>query len=179
LLTAGSLWLAAPPDARAESRMFTVQETKRGAAPLGREPRLDRGDWSKPRPKSQETTRTFVIQETRKVAPPPVASQGSGIVGLDMLIQHNRYPVVQYVFRHTPAEKAGMRPGDTIVAVDGRQTLGKTRAQVDWMISDAPGDVVAFTVVRGGEMRQFEVTVMALSEVPPMIKPSFSALYPE
>lgn len=156
----------------AESPLFTIQETKRGQAPRSiQQPQLDLSDMPK-----KSAPKTFVIQETKQ-APRPVA-QGPGIVGLDMLIQADRYPVVQYVFRQTPAAQAGMRPGDTIVAVDGRQTIGRSRAQVDQMISDVPGDIVTFTVVRDGEMREFRLTVMALEDVPAPVKPNFFALYP-
>lgn len=109
------------------------------------------------------STPLFTIQETRKRA---AKSAGPGIVGIDMLISGGRYPVVQMVFPGTPAWDQGLQAGDTIVAVDGVQTVGKTRSQIDIMISDRPGDVVVFTVARATELKQITVTVASPADLP-------------
>jgi len=136
----------------ADPKGLTIQIKKQGFAPppagvAGKTPKLE-GRVERKLPASA------IYQEE------PVT--GPGIVGLDMLIQRDRYPVIQAVFQGTPAYARDMRPGDAIIAVNGIQTLGKSRETIDAMISDVPGEVVNFTVAREHLMLDIPVTVMAL-----------------
>lgn len=129
--------------------MFTIQETKRQYVPSAKD-----GTFQKETPKS-----------------------GHGVVGLDMLVHPDRYPVIQAVFRGTPAQKAGMLPGDTIVSVNGTQAIGKSLKQVDLMISDRPGDAVQFIILRDGELKPFKLTVAAIEDVSAAAKREFSSMF--
>jgi membrane-associated protease RseP (regulator of RpoE activity) len=64
----------------------------------------------------------------------------------------------------SPAAAAGLRPGDTIVAVEGR-TLDPTAYDSWAVVQDAirshPGDPVALTVERDGQRRDLTVTPIA------------------
>lgn len=133
-----------------------------------------------------ETQPVFTIQETRRHYASPGRSAeldtsrqksgGHGIVGIDILIHPDRYPVIQSVFRGTPAQKAGLLPGDTIIAINGVQTVDKSRSTVDRMISDQPGDWVDFTIERDGEIKRTRLTVMALEDLAANLRASFEAV---
>jgi hypothetical protein len=133
-----------------------------------------------------ETQPDFTIQETRRhYAPSPSSAEldatrpksgGHGIVGIDILIHPDRYPVIQAVFPGTPAQKAGLLPGDTIVAVNGIQTVDKSRSAVDRMISDRPGARVDFTIARHGEIRHISLAVMALEDLAAGLRTGFEAI---
>lgn len=50
----------------------------------------------------------------------------------------------------SPAEKAGVRPGDLVKTVDGRHTHGLTAPVAHRMLRGAPGSVVKLTLIRRG-----------------------------
>lgn len=151
------------------------------------QPQLDRSDVSPPTVLKIQTRRQVTLpparldlQDIRQGSPASLpnrmpVTQGPGIVGLDMLIHSQRYPVVQYVFPHTPADRQGIRAGDTLLAVNGVQLLGKSRAQVDAMIPDVPGERVSFVIARDGRLHEVTLTVMALSEVAQQSRSALSA----
>jgi carboxyl-terminal processing protease len=58
----------------------------------------------------------------------------------------------------TPAAKAGLQPGDLIVAVDGKDTQGLTIEEVVDVLRGAPGTTVKLGISRGAET-PFEVTL--------------------
>ncbi|WP_277394630.1 M50 family metallopeptidase [Blastococcus litoris] len=61
----------------------------------------------------------------------------------------------------SPAAKAGLLPGDTIVAIDGDPVPQETEVgwdQVQRTIQQSPGEPVVFTVERDGEERELTVT---------------------
>jgi membrane-associated protease RseP (regulator of RpoE activity) len=129
-------------------------------------------------------TAVFTIQETRRhYAPQPRSAEldterprsGHGIVGIDILIHSGRYPVIQAVFSGTPARKAGLLPGDTIIAVNGEQAVGKSRSTLDRMISDRPGDRVDFTIARNGELKRIRLAVMAIEDLAAGVRADFEA----
>jgi serine protease Do len=62
----------------------------------------------------------------------------------------------------SPAERAGMRPGDVIVAIDGQPVTRSNELQ-RIVASRRPGDRVAVDVIRYGQRQQFQVQ---LAEAP-------------
>lgn len=82
-----------------------------------------------------------------------------GIVGLDMEIAPNHYPVIKNIFTGTPAEQAGLKPGDIIMEIDGHPTWGKNSQTIDWMISDIPGTPILFTCRRGASIVETSLKV--------------------
>jgi len=67
-------------------------------------------------------------------------------------------PMVAAVTAGSPAEKAGILPGDRFVAVDGSKV--ETFADVQRLVSGRGGDAIVFTMLRDGK----EVTVTATPE---------------
>jgi len=67
-------------------------------------------------------------------------------------------PTVAAVTAGSPAEKAGILPGDRFVAVDGSKV--ETFADVQRLVSGRGGDAIIFTMLRDGK----EVTVTATPE---------------
>lgn len=58
--------------------------------------------------------------------------------------------IVMYPFRNSPAYRAGLRPGDQIVAVDDSNTEKATVTQVSGMLKGPKGTPVTITVRRAG-----------------------------
>lgn len=129
-----------------------------------------------PTPGKVAAKKPFVVQETYREQTP--YEDQKGIVGLDMLIEPERYPVVQRVFKGTPAYTEGVRSGDVILAINGVRAVNKSMWEVDKMISDIPGDVVNLTVMRDGQLRKFNLTVMPINEASAAVQNSFSGFVP-
>lgn len=71
--------------------------------------------------------------------------------------------VVRQVGRGTPAEDAGLEPGDVVVAIDGEPVSG-AESLTAHVREREPGARVELTVVRDGESRQVQVTLAAREE---------------
>jgi len=62
------------------------------------------------------------------------------------------------VFLDSPADKGGIKPGDFITHVNGREARGST--QLTMMVGDLrPGDMAAFTVIRDGQTITVQVRI--------------------
>jgi len=68
--------------------------------------------------------------------------------------------VLATVVNGTPADQAGLKAGDAIVAVDGNPIDGSL-SLVAQIHEFTVGDTVAFTVVRNGQPRNVNVTLIA------------------
>lgn len=83
-------------------------------------------------------------------------SIGGGI-GTQIGLRDNRVTIIK-VLKDTPAEKAGLQAGDTLIAVNGESMDGKT---TDDAVKKIRGDVdttVKLTVARGAETKEFNIT---------------------
>ncbi|MDR3304159.1 MAG: Do family serine endopeptidase [Treponema sp.] len=67
------------------------------------------------------------------------------------------------VFLGSPADKGGIRPGDFITHVNGKEARGMN--QVTMMVGDLkPGDQANFTIIRDGASRDFTVRIEARTD---------------
>ncbi len=68
---------------------------------------------------------------------------------------------------NSPAEAAGLRPGDHILAVDGTPTLGETVSSLVYQVRGESGTDVTLTIRRDDEEREVTITraVIELQEV--------------
>jgi carboxyl-terminal processing protease len=80
---------------------------------------------------------------------------GIGVVGTES----NGMPAVERVLPDSPAEKAGLKAGDQILAVDGVSTSGKTFADVAPSIRGKVGTQVTLTIVHAGSTTPVDVTI--------------------
>lgn len=103
---------------------------------------------------SLDTEPVFKLNAVRKVQQQP------GVVGLDLLIFTQDYPLVQGVFAGSSAERQGVLPGDQIVQINREATLGKSRSQIDAMISDQVGDRVHLLISRNQILKNITLTVL-------------------
>ncbi len=94
----------------------------------------------------------FTVPQPFRVTPEAPGSQqlpqggaGSGVL-------------VQDVVANSPAEQAGIQPGDMILQVNGTQ-IGGTRPLAEFLTQFKPGDRVRLTVERGGATRTVTVTL--------------------
>ena len=71
--------------------------------------------------------------------------------------ERNNLPTVVAPIPNTPAERAGIRPKDTILAVDGRDVTKMTTDQVAGLVRGTPGTVVRIRFLHLGDTEPYEV----------------------
>src|SRR5271163_3471146 len=86
--------------------------------------------------------------------------------GVGMVVQQREnQTVVQSPFMNSPAYKAGIRPGDVIMKVDGKPCDGLTTTEVADLLKGAKGTPVHISLGREGWDKPIEVTVVR-DEIP-------------
>ncbi|MFL5341334.1 MAG: S1C family serine protease [Gemmataceae bacterium] len=85
-----------------------------------------------------------------------------GFLGVQ-LSNENGTIEIHDTFPDSPAAKAGLKSGDVIVKVDGKDA-GELMAFVEMVGKKKPGDKVKLTVKRDGKEKEIEVT---LGKAPP------------
>lgn len=66
----------------------------------------------------------------------------------------------------SPAEKAGMRPGDVLKTIDGRHSRPLSAQVGQRLLRGAPGSVVKLTVLRAGESDPLDISLVREKVVP-------------
>jgi carboxyl-terminal processing protease len=85
-------------------------------------------------------------------------SIGGEFSGVGMtVVEHRRGLLVTGVFRGSPAERAKIRAGDVIVAVDGESIAGESSRLATARIKGRPGTFVRLTVRRRGSTRRIRI----------------------
>ncbi|MFA5310640.1 MAG: S41 family peptidase [Candidatus Paceibacterota bacterium] len=87
-------------------------------------------------------------------------------IGLQLGMKKDQVTAISPI-KGTPAEKAGLRPGDVIVAVDKKTTAKLSVEEVVSMIRGDKGTKVVLTISRDGEIKDIEIT-RAVIVVPSM-----------
>ncbi len=87
--------------------------------------------------------------------------------GVGMVIEQSPsgQTMVQYPFVDSPAYKAGIRPGDLILKVDGKLCTGLTTTEVANLLRGAKGTPVTISLGREGWAKPIDVTVVR-AEIP-------------
>jgi carboxyl-terminal processing protease len=76
----------------------------------------------------------------------------NGYGGLGMLLERVRdTTVITRVYSGNPADRAGIRVGDRVIAVEGRRVIGQPLDSVTSRVLGVPGTPVRITIVRPGE----------------------------
>ena len=81
--------------------------------------------------------------------------------GIGMLVnmdaESQRLTIVN-VFAGSPAEAAGLLPGDKIIKVDGEDMLGKVTDEITALVRGVPGTDVLLQILRGDDMLNMTIT---------------------
>jgi carboxyl-terminal processing protease len=85
-------------------------------------------------------------------------------VGMTIAPRNNKV-IVLAPFVGTPAYKAGIRPGDVIMAVDGKATDAMSASDVADLLKGAKGTTVHISILRQGAEKPLEFTVVR-DEIP-------------
>ena len=89
-----------------------------------------------------------------------------GGLGLTVTMEENAVKVIAAT-RGTPADRAGIKPGDFITHIDGRLFYGGTLDEAVDRMRGAPGTSVRITIVRAGRERPFDVSITrAIIDIP-------------
>ncbi len=92
--------------------------------------------------------------------------QSGKYYGVGMQVGPRANKVIVIVpFVGTPAYKAGIRPGDVIIAVDGKPTDNMTTSEVADLLKGPKGTTVHITMLREGSPKPLEFTVVR-DEIP-------------
>jgi carboxyl-terminal processing protease len=91
--------------------------------------------------------------------------------GIGAYVQENDDGLTEIVrpISGAPAEDAGLRPGDVVVAVDGESVIGKGLEEVISYILGPPGTDVVITFVRDNATEPFDVTITRAHIVIPVV----------
>lgn len=79
---------------------------------------------------------------------------GVGIV----MIEDQGVVYVEDVIPGSPAETAGVQPGDALAGADGKSFKGKSSSEIQKELRGAEGTVVGLSVTRGGKALKFKLT---------------------
>jgi carboxyl-terminal processing protease len=81
----------------------------------------------------------------------------TGVVGLYTTIQNNQL-VVSIVFPNGSADEAGLRVGDTLLAIDGTVMDQNTNtSEAGLLLRGVPGSTVHLKIQRGGQVLEFDL----------------------
>lgn len=86
--------------------------------------------------------------------------------GLIIYKKYGTFPQVLRVLQASPAEKAGLKPGDVISAINGRNTLVMSLTEANLMLKAGGKDKVRLKVLRGNDTVEYEVEKAVLSPDP-------------
>ena len=70
------------------------------------------------------------------------------------------YVTLTEPFKDSPADKAGLKAGDQIIAVDGQNAEGRSEEQVREILKGFPGTEVELTVRRPGQAKELKINMM-------------------
>ncbi|MGB9859723.1 MAG: S41 family peptidase [Moorellaceae bacterium] len=106
--------------------------------------------------------------------------QGSyGGVGLLITMEEKeKRPVVVSPFKGTPAQRAGIKSGDYILAIDQRDTAGMDLETAASLMQGEPGTTVELTVLRPGEKEPRRITLLRETIKIPSVDGQMLAGYP-
>jgi len=99
----------------------------------------------------------FLTPQQQKETKEELGGQFEGI-GAQLGIKDKKIVVVSPL-KDTPAEKAGIKPGDWIVKVDGKETANWTLPEAVSKIRGPRGTNVVLTIIHEGEEKPVEVTI--------------------
>jgi carboxyl-terminal processing protease len=109
---------------------------------------------------------SFLTPEERAARADELSGSYVGI-GVRIDTASDGFPVVDDVFKGSPAEKAGLEPGDEITEVDGKATSGHDLEEVAGWVRGEAGTTVRIEIRSGATGTEREVSIVraAVAEV--------------
>jgi carboxyl-terminal processing protease len=91
--------------------------------------------------------------------------------GIGAMVRQNKDNLIEIasVFHDQPAEKAGVKAGDVVMAVDDRSIAGFSTYEAVALIRGPAGTTVKLTLVRKGEPKPIEISVTRAKIVIPIV----------
>jgi len=71
-----------------------------------------------------------------------------------------QYATVTEIYAGQAADKAGLKTGDQIIAIDGRDTYGKSAEEVDFFLRGTAGSTVSLTLRRPGNTSEIKTQLV-------------------
>jgi carboxyl-terminal processing protease len=111
---------------------------------------------------------------TRFLSPADVQSEQDALsgqlvgIGVEVAVRDG-HPTVVAPIAGSPAQQAGLRSGDTIVAVDGQSVDGLSITQVSALIRGPAGAPVRLSIVHPGETAPAEVSIVRATITVPSV----------
>ncbi len=82
-----------------------------------------------------------------------------GGVGIEVTLKENQLRVIAPI-EGTPADKAGVLPGDIVIKIDGESTLGDTLSEAVEKMRGAIGSAIVLTITRKGENQPLDIEII-------------------
>ena len=102
---------------------------------------------------------SFLTPEDRAARANELSGSYVGI-GVRIDTAQDGLPVVDQVFKGSPAEKAGLKAGDELTEVDGKPTTGKNLDEVAGWVRGEAGTTVRIEVRSGAKGTEHEVSIV-------------------
>ena len=100
----------------------------------------------------------FMTPEETKEFENSMSGEFEGI-GAEIAIKNGRLTIVTPL-KGTPAELAGLQPGDKVLAIDGESTFDMTVNEAVMKIRGPHGEKVILTIQRNGDAQSHEITIV-------------------
>jgi carboxyl-terminal processing protease len=101
----------------------------------------------------------FLDQEMYQLFQSDLEGSFDGI-GAQVTLNKDRQPVIVAPLENSPAEKAGIKTGDIVLAVDGKSTQGLSLTEVVLSIRGPAGTPVTLTVQHEGETTPVDIKIV-------------------
>lgn len=82
-----------------------------------------------------------------------------GGIGIEISIQNGLLTIISPI-EDTPAWKAGIKPGDKVVAIDGHTTKGFSLVEASALLKGKRGQPIVLSVVRAGSEKPLDITIV-------------------
>lgn len=82
-----------------------------------------------------------------------------GGLGIEISIQNSVLTIISPI-EDTPAWKAGIKPGDKVVAIDGQSTKGFTLVEASTALKGKKGQAITLSVIRDGNDKPIDITIV-------------------
>ena len=101
---------------------------------------------------------SFIPPDAAKQLREDVTGSFSGI-GAYVQLDKNRALEITKIFPGSPAEKAGLKPGDIVTEVDGKSLVGQDLDVQVSQVRGPEGSTATFTIVRKGEDKPLKIDI--------------------